>query len=100
MLDVVADENPFFVALMVGDLRADPPTVSGDGNEVLRRLVVAQDASSNSTQTHIVDIRSPDRALSRILQVAAAVSRHDAVAIYCIDRPTHAAAIKALNITI
>lgn len=98
VLDVVADEKPFLAGLLIGDLRADPPTATEVGNECLRRLTASQDASSNNDQVHIVEVRSPDRALKRVTEVSAAVGRHDAVAFFCADEPTYEAVFRALNI--
>lgn len=98
MLDVTANEKPFLVGLVIGDLRVDPPTTSEVGNECLRRLTASQDASSNNNQVHMVEVRSPERAPTQLMKVAATVGSHDAVAFFCLNEATYAAMFGALNI--
>jgi hypothetical protein len=98
VLDVTANEKPFIAGLLIGNLRADPPSASEVGNECLRRLIASQDASSSNDQVHMVEVRSPDRAQAQLMKVAASVGRHDAVAFFCLDEATYEAMFSALNI--
>jgi len=98
VLDVMADEKPFLAGLLIGDLRADPPTASELGNECLRRLTASQDASSNNDQVHIVEVRRPERVQPQLAKAAAGVGRHDAVAFFCFDEATYEAMFLALNV--
>lgn len=98
VLDVFANEKPFFAAILIGDLRADPPESTDVSNECLRRLTAIQDLSSNNQAIHIVGIRSMEIVKTRILQVCNQVNRHDAVAFYCLDSKIYDAVFFELNI--
>lgn len=100
ILDVVAGNKPFLAGVLIGDLRADPPTTSELGNECLRRLTATQDLSSNNDKVHIVEVRGPDRAQKQIAKVCTSVDRHDAVAFFCIDERTYEAVCNALKLKI
>jgi len=97
VLDVLAGDKPFFAAILIGDTRADPPTATVASNECLRRLVVAQEAKTNSERVHIVEIRDSSTAPERVALVASKVERHDAVAFFCIDESCYETVLVALN---
>lgn len=99
VLDVIAEGKPFFAALLIGDLRTDPPSCSEVGNECLRRLTAIQDNSSNSNTVVLFDIRSADRAQKRIAELGKMVEKNAAVAIFCLDPASYDAAFKALTFT-
>lgn len=96
VLDVVADEKPFFAAVLIGDMREC--TATEIGNECLRRLAAAQDQCSNNDQVMLVEIRSPDTARKRVPQVCERIHRHGAAAFFCLDSASYDAVREALNI--
>lgn len=98
VLDAVADGKPFYAGILISDLRANPPTCTDVGNECMRRLAAAQDQNSNADEVMLVEIRSPERAMERVPQVAERISRHGAAAFFCVDEDCYEAVFQAMNV--
>lgn len=100
VIDVMAGDKPFFAGIVVGNLRADPPTSTEVSNECLRRLTAAQDSASNRDEVLIVEVRSAETASQRVIDVATHIQRHAAAAFYCLDSACYDAVWAALNVSL
>ena len=100
VIDVTADGKPFFAGILIGDLRADPPTSTEASNECLRRLTAAQDNAANRDNVLIVEIRNAETAAGRVTDVAIHIPRHAAAAFYCLDTGCYDAVWQALHISV
>lgn len=98
VLDVQTNDKPFFAGILIGDLRADPPTSTAISNKCLERLISAQTQCANNDEVMVIELRSPERVKERIPQVCEVISKHGAAAFYCIDTATYDAVFETLNI--